>query len=189
MAKKKKESLGDLNEKELISLAKAAIKAKLENSKLPELNKYLTPARVFVTLYKNGKLRGCIGSFVEEPLEKAICNCAVAAAFSDFRFPPLSKEELNKIKVEISILDEPVELKYKDSADLLKKLATAKPGVIIRYGDYSATFLPQVWEQLPEPEEFLSNLCLKAGIEPTAWKNANLDIFTYGVKIISELEK
>jgi len=106
-----------------------------------------------------------------------------------YKRQPLSKEELNKIKVEISILDEPLELNYKDSADLLKKLATAKPGVIIRYGDYSATFLPQVWEQLPEPEEFLSNLCLKAGIEPTAWKNANLNIFTYGVKIISELEK
>ncbi|MDI3474165.1 MAG: uncharacterized protein PWR30_488 [Candidatus Woesearchaeota archaeon] len=149
------------------------------------LNIYNDEALIF-TYSKGPVLRGCIGTILPiEPLYRCIYNNAINAALHDPRFPPLSKEELKHIETEISILTTPKELPYSDANDLKRKL-TKDDGVVLSYGFYKATFLPQVWEQLKDPEEFLSELCLKAGLPEDAWKNKKLTIETYRVIAIRE---
>lgn len=142
---------------------------------------------VFVTLTKSGQLRGCIG-FLEgrESVADAVRHNAVNAAFSDPRFPPLKASELKDLEIEVSILTEPEVLEYRDSSDLLAKLNPGIDGVIIRHGLSSATFLPQVWEQLPGKEEFLSHLCIKAGLPTNAWKKDSLEVLIYQVRHFEE---
>lgn len=141
----------------------------------------------FVTLTINKQLRGCIGN-----LDSADCildgikRNAVNAAFNDPRFPPLKKDELDRVDIEVSILTEPNPLEYRDHKELLSKLRVHTDGVILRKGSASATFLPQVWEQLPQPEKFLSHLCLKAGLPSDEWKKGHLDILTYQVQYFEE---
>ena len=113
---------------------------------------------------------------------------AINAAFHDPRFPPLSERELEKVDIEVSILTEPQPLEYADGEDLLTKLRVNVDGVIIRKGHASATFLPQVWEQLPDPEDFLEHLCMKAGLSSNAWRNTKLDVLTYQVQYFEEPE-
>ncbi len=141
----------------------------------------------FVTLHKNGELRGCIGSLsAVEPLAESVRHNAVNAAFRDPRFKPLSREELDRVDIEVSILTEPRPLDYSDATDLISKLRAGVDGVILRKGPHSATFLPQVWNQLPTPGEFLSHLCRKAGLPGDEWKRAHLDISTYQVEYFEE---
>jgi len=111
---------------------------------------------------------------------------AINAAFNDYRFSPLTAKEFAKVEIEISILSEPEPLEYKDSNDLIKKLRPNVDGVIIRKGYASATFLPQVWEQLIRPEDFLSHLCAKAGLPSDSWKNSKLEVLTYNVQYFEE---
>jgi AmmeMemoRadiSam system protein A len=121
----------------------------------------------FVTLTLDGKLRGCIGSLIaHRTLLEDIIHNAKAAAFSDLRFDRLSFEEFKNIKIEISLLTVPQDLDFKDLDDLKFKLEENKPGVILELDGKRATFLPQVWEQLPEVDMFLSHLCQKAGLNP-----------------------
>jgi len=141
----------------------------------------------FVTLTKGGNLRGCIGHIIpQEPLLDGVRINAINAAFKDPRFRPLSKEELKKVKLEVSILTEPRQVSYSSYRDLLEKLRPGMDGVIIKKGVHQATFLPQVWEQLPEKEEFLTHLCLKAGLEGGAWKKEELEVSTYQVQAFYE---
>lgn len=141
----------------------------------------------FVTLTIEGSLRGCIGNMLANgTLKEAIKNNAISAAFSDPRFSKLSKDEFNKINIELSILTEPKKLEYTDSDDLLSKIVKERDGVILRKGIYTSTFLPQVWEDIDSKEEFLSHLSLKAGLEFNAWEKDNLDVYTYQVKHFSE---
>lgn len=142
---------------------------------------------VFVTLTRRGQLRGCIG-FLEprESVVDAVRHNAINAAFNDPRFPPVNDLEMGDIDIEISILTEPEILEYDDSTDLLRKLRPGIDGVIIRSGLHSATFLPQVWEQLPIREEFLSHLCLKAGLPASEWEEGMLDVLTYQVEYFEE---
>ncbi len=138
----------------------------------------------FVTLTINGGLRGCIGSLeARQELWKDVMQNAVNAAFNDPRFPPLSKEELKRIKIEVSVLSEKKKLSYKDEKDLLEKIDN-KMGIIIKKNGYSATFLPQVWEQLPDKIEFLEQLSLKAGLNKDSWKQS--EIFYYRVEAEEE---
>lgn len=140
-------------------------------------------AGVFVTLTKNHALRGCIGCFSsDKPLPDTVTEHACAAAFNDPRFPPVRPEELTSITIEISVLSE---AKEAPRAAFLKQLPS-KPGVIIRKSLHTATFLPQVWEQLPDPEEFMAELCLKAGLPPTAWREDNMRFLTYTVESFEE---
>jgi AmmeMemoRadiSam system protein A len=111
---------------------------------------------------------------------------AANAAFGDPRFNNLQPAELDKTDIEISILTEPQPLAYKDGADLIAKLRPDIDGLIIRKGASSATFLPQVWEQLPEPEAFLSHLCRKAGLSANAWEDGQLEVKTYQVQYFHE---
>lgn len=142
---------------------------------------------VFVTLTRHGQLRGCIG-FLEarESVVDAVRHNAINAAFSDPRFPPVSDTEVADLDIEVSILTEPAPLDYDDSFDLLKKLRPGIDGVIVRSGLHSATFLPQVWEQLPDKEAFLSHLCLKAGLPANTWEKGKLDVLTYQVEYFEE---
>lgn len=144
----------------------------------------------FVTITKDGMLRGCIGKLLpQKELYKDAIENTYSAAFGDPRFPQLTKDELANISIEISILDKPKRLEYKNSKDLITKLTKEKPGVIIQHGLYSATFLPQVWEDLKKPEEFLSNLCQKAGLPSDMWQKEKIEIQTYKVAKFSEGEK
>jgi len=141
----------------------------------------------FVTLTINKQLRGCIGNLDStESILVGIKRNAINAAFHDPRFPSLKAHELDRVDIEVSILAEPHRLEYQDSKDLLAKLRVNVDGVILRKGSASATFLPQVWEQLPQPEQFLSHLCMKAGLSADDWKKSRLDILTYQVQYFEE---
>ena len=141
----------------------------------------------FVTLTIGGQLRGCIGSLVAtEPITTNISKNAINAAFHDPRFSPLSLDEFSEVSIDISILSEPVRLPYDNANDLLTKLRPGIDGVILRKETASATFLPQVWEQLPKPEDFLEHLCLKAGLSSQAWRTGDLEVQIYQVQYFEE---
>jgi len=141
----------------------------------------------FITLKKKGVLRGCVGSIeVVQPLIRDVRDRAVAAAFQDYRFPPLTLPEFDEIRIEISRLTQPCILNYEDAEDLINKLRPQIDGVILRYQTRRATFLPQVWEQLPSPELFLNRLCIKMGLDQTAWRSVKLQVETYQVEKFQE---
>ena len=141
----------------------------------------------FVTLSKNGKLRGCIGHIIaHEPIIESIRHNALNAAFRDPRFHPVSIDELNDIHIEISILTEPEVIPYSNIDELKTKLRPGIDGVIIQKENKSATFLPQVWKQLPDHKSFLSHLCMKAGLPSSAWENEKITVFTYQVQSFEE---
>jgi AmmeMemoRadiSam system protein B/AmmeMemoRadiSam system protein A len=141
----------------------------------------------FVTLKHKGQLRGCIGNLsAADPLAEGVRRNAINAAFHDPRFSPLTEKELGQIEIEVSVLTEPQPLAFSDPEDLLRKLRPNVDGVIIRQGHASATFLPQVWEQLPKKEDFLGHLCLKAGLPRDAWKRGTLEVSTYQVQYFEE---
>ncbi len=141
----------------------------------------------FVTITKNGQLRGCIGHL--EPIQEIyldVIDNVLSAAFADPRFDPLQEEELKAVEIEVSVLSQPQELKYLSVADLLNKLEPLKHGVIIQKGHYSATYLPQVWEELTSKEGFLSSLCKKAGLSSGEWRKGKLRVQTYEAEVFSE---
>jgi AmmeMemoRadiSam system protein A len=185
-----------LNEEQgqiLLKLARQTIEEKLEKRSIkvdPDslMDSALKEKRgTFVTLTINNQLRGCIGNLdATYSILDGIERNAINAAFHDPRFPPLKDDELNRVDIEVSILTEPQPLEYQDSKDLLSKLRVNVDGVILRKGSASATFLPQVWEQLPQSEKFLSHLCTKAGLPSDEWKKGNLDILTYQVQCFEE---
>lgn len=141
----------------------------------------------FVTLKIGGQLRGCIGNL--EPvcsIYEGVRSNALNAAFHDYRFPKLTIEELARVCIEISILSQPQPFPYRDGADLAAGLRPGIDGVILRLGHHSATFLPQVWEQLPRAEDFLTHLCQKAGLSPGAWMDSHPEVATYQVQHFEE---
>ncbi|MCJ7615034.1 MAG: AmmeMemoRadiSam system protein B [Desulfobacterales bacterium] len=141
----------------------------------------------FVTLKINGQLRGCIGNITASgPVKEGVRRNVKNAAFHDPRFSPLRDKELEHVDIEVSILTQPETLKYRDGDDLIAKLRVNVDGVIIRKGFASATFLPQVWKQLPRPEEFLSHLCMKAGMSAEAWRNDKPEVKIYQVQYFDE---
>jgi AmmeMemoRadiSam system protein A len=146
------------------------------------------PAAAFVTLHtRSGGLRGCIGSLIaRRSLIEDVRSNALAAAFEDPRFPRLTADELPGIVIEVSVLTAPEPLSYTDAEELVHKLAPNIDGVILEQGWHRATFLPQVWDQLPVPEEFLGRLCLKAGLSATAWRKGDLAVSTYQVQEFEE---
>ena len=181
--------------KYLLGVARETIKNRLDNIEESPINwkeipkKFQERLGTFVTVTIEDSLRGCIGHIIpRESLIEGIKENAINAAFKDPRFHPLTKEEYNKIDIEISILTSPQELSYAGAEDLLKKLRPGIDGVIIKKGFYEATFLPQVWEQLTDKEEFLSHLCLKAGLSPDSWKREELHVSTYQVQAFEEKE-
>ena len=136
----------------------------------------------FVTLTRDGVLRGCIGSIQQRrALAEDVTENAVGAALRDDRFPPLTAEEWPDIQVEVSLLSRPEFMEVRNEAEVLERLRPGIDGVIFFEGCRRSTFLPQVWEQLPEPKEFLGRLKEKAGLKATHWSN-NVMIATYQVE-------
>ena len=183
-----------LEEKQtLIRLARQALETGVRGLPLPTLDPAaLTPVlradgASFVTLTVNGDLRGCIGAL--EPYQSLVEDVrehAVAAALEDYRFPNVQERELAQIKIEVSRLTIPAPLEYKDPDVLLDKLHSGTDGVILRDGFHRATFLPQVWEKVPDKADFLSNLCYKMGAAPDTWKRKHLEVLTYQVEEFHE---
>jgi len=158
----------------IIALAKAAILVTLNQPEDFDLENALksypaleTNAAVFVTINTepNEQLRGCIGSLeAYRPLYKDIISNAQSAAMRDSRFKPLTLEEFKHIKIEVSVLSEPKILEYFNRDDLKKKIVPFEDGVVLKQNGKHATYLPQVWEQLPKFDDFFSSLCLKANL-------------------------
>ena len=177
----------------LLRLAREALESAVKEGKLPPFeNSFLTPhlcehGASFVTLTVNGDLRGCIGSLeAYQPLADDVREHAMAAALQDPRFPPVQPGELNGIRIEVSRLTEPVELEYSTAEELLVKLRPHVDGVILRDGFRRATFLPQVREKIPDPADFLDNLCYKMGAEAGVWRRKHLTIQIYQVEEFHE---
>lgn len=168
------------------SLATYVIKEFISHRTVPSVDPSRIPQKwhgngaCFVTVYINKELRGCIGSPVAyQPLYKDIVSNAVNAVSEDYRFPAIRPEELPDMTVEVSLLTPPVPYKPESQTALLAYLLKEKPGLIIEKGYQKALFLPQVWKELTEPEAFLSHLCLKAGLDPEAWKITGLKYKTF----------
>jgi len=124
----------------------------------------------FITVTESGKLRGCIGTLrPHRALADDVRGNAVAAAFRDPRFKPLTVAEFGAISLEISVLSALQSLAFSDEEDVLKQLRAGIDGVVFEYGHHSSTFLPQVWESFKEPREFLAQLKYKAGLPPDFW--------------------
>ena len=136
----------------------------------------------FVTLTLDGELRGCIGSLnAHRPLGQDVRDNAVSAALRDPRFPPLSAAEFASVQVEVSLLTEPDFIEFRDEADALAQLVPGRDGVIFFNGCQRATFLPQVWEQLPERRQFMAALKQKARLPVDFW-GPNVMIARYQVQ-------
>jgi uncharacterized protein len=141
----------------------------------------------FVTLTIGEQLRGCIGALeAYQPLYLDVQEHAVAAASQDYRFPPVSAQEVPHLNIEISRLTPPKSLEYERPQELPEKLRPGIDGVLITDGVRRATFLPQVWEKLPDPQEFLAHLCQKMGVSPDHWRRNKLQVFTYQVEEFRE---
>lgn len=140
----------------------------------------------FVTLEKEDRLRGCIGSIIaHQPLVNDLVNNAKNAAFKDYRFKPVSQDEVKDLKVAISILTHPVKIEFKSEKDLLKKISAKKDGIIIKDGNHQAVYLPSVWEQLPEKSEFLNSLKVKAGLSEDYFSE-NFEAYKFAATYIKE---
>lgn len=181
------ETLTPEEQKTLLRLAREAMERGVRGEELPPLDLAALPSilreegSTFVTLMSHEQLRGCVGSLeAYQSLAEDVRVHAVAAALKDPRFPPVQEEELSGIQIEVSRLTRPIPLEYKDAEDLLSKLRPHVDGVILRDNFYHrATFLPQVWEKIPDPVEFLNNLCYKMGVEPELWRRRHFEVLTY----------
>lgn len=128
------------------------------------------PGASFVTLMQSNQLRGCIGSLrPTRPLLADVQANAVAAAFRDPRFKPVTREEFERTLVEVSVLSALEPLPAADEDDAVARLRPGVDGLVFRYGHHQSTFLPQVWEHFPDPREFLIQLKHKAGLPPDFW--------------------
>lgn len=174
----------------LLELARKSLAHRLaggEEPGGPEDEALHTRAAAFVTLKIEGRLRGCIGTLEPVgPLWETVRDNAVNAAFHDSRFSPLQPHELSQVHLDISVLTESEDLEYDGAEDLLAKLRPNIDGVILVDGRRRATFLPQVWQQLPDPSRFLDQLCAKAGLSPSTWREKTLDIRIYQVQSFTE---
>ncbi|MGA1875174.1 MAG: AmmeMemoRadiSam system protein B [bacterium] len=188
-----RETISEKDKKVLLDLARRTITEALTGKKSASLSEdilspFLKEKRgCFVTLHKKGSLRGCIGTILpHEQLYRSVQENAINAAFRDPRFSPLQAGELDQIDLEISVLTKPRRIQFKDSEDLKQQLRPGRDGVILSQGWHRATYLPQVWEQLPDKESFLQSLCLKAGLSRDAWKGPNIEVELYEAIVFSE---
>lgn len=175
----------------LPSLARAAIASRFglsldSRTETPLLYEH---GACFVTLMQTGQLRGCIGSLqAYRPLLDDVKENAIAAAFRDPRFPPLAASEYNEICIEVSLLSPLKAMTISNEEDALTQFQPGVDGVVLHCGDKRGTFLPQVWESLPEPRRFLEELKRKAGLPGDFWSD-EIRLFRYHVEKWSEDER
>jgi AmmeMemoRadiSam system protein A len=172
----------------LLELARQAVGHAAHREALPaltlqsEAEVLRRPGCAFVTLTESGLLRGCIGGLEPRlPLAEDVWEHAYAAACDDFRFEPVQPSELDDIEVEVSVLTPPHEIAYQGAEDLERKLRPGVDGVILSAGIRRATFLPQVWEKIPDTVEFLDRLSEKAGLPAAAWRRGEVSVQVYQV--------
>jgi uncharacterized protein len=140
----------------------------------------------FVTLTCHGQLRGCIGSLeAHRPLLQDVAENAKSAATRDPRFPPVRPEEVADLHIEISVLTPPQEIQFSSQEDLLSQIKPFVDGLVLEEGHRRGTFLPLVWQQLPEPEDFLRHLKQKAGLPQNYWSNT-LRMYRYHAQVFEE---
>jgi AmmeMemoRadiSam system protein A len=173
----------------LLGLARESIVVAGQTAKDPNVHEQdLTQAvralrACFVTLTKSNALRGCIGNLSPKlPLFQAVKENARGAAFRDSRFPPVTPDEVRQLDIEISVLEKPKALVFHSPDELMHQLRPRIDGVILRHEGQMVTFLPQVWEKLPKPEEFLKALSQKAGLADDAWCDPETHLMTYEVE-------
>lgn len=183
-------SLNKEHQQRLLDLAKNSIQHGLQTSKPLKVNLADFPAELtehcatFVTLHKYDQLCGCIGMLEAiRPLAEDIAENAFLAAFKDPRFLPLEADELCELEIHLSILTPAEPVSFTFEQDLLTQLQPGIDGLILQEGHRRGTFLPSVWEQLPEPEQFLRYLKQKAGLAPDYWSE-NIRIYRYRTEMI-----
>jgi AmmeMemoRadiSam system protein A len=189
------DQLADGEKQTLLRLAREAMEYGVRGKKLPPMDESsLTPRLLehgasFVTLTIDGELRGCIGALeAYQPLVDDVREHAIAAALEDPRFRPVDETELSRIRLEVSRLTAPHLLEYSSSEELRTKLRPHIDGVILRDGFHRATFLPQVWEKIPNPANFLDHLCSKMGAKPDLWQRTKLQVYVYQVEEFHEID-
>jgi hypothetical protein len=177
----------------LLRLARQSIELTVNRHRLPDLDlaDYSPALREngasFVTLTEGGDLRGCIGALEPyQPLVQDVCEHAAAAATEDYRFRPVSPDEIPLLEIEISRLTPPQPLPYADPSELLTLLRPNIDGVVLRDGSHRATFLPQVWDKVSDPAAFLAHLCQKMGAPGNLWQRKHLDVLVYQVEEFHE---
>ena len=177
----------------LLWLARGALEAFVREAPRPTIEAERLPpallarASCFVTLFHRGHLRGCLGGLeAERPLYQEACQRARQAAEADDRFLPVEVDELTDIDIEISVLSVLEPLECAQPADLAGLLRPGVDGVILRQGRQRATFLPQVWARVPDPEGFLGRLCEKLGVPPDAWRHTRFEAARYTVEVFCE---
>ncbi len=168
--------LSDSEQARLLEIARQSIASGLTSGRALQVEldgidaRLQTVAAVFVTLTRAGELRGCIGSLkAQEALAQAVANSAYSAAFRDYRFPSLGADELDAIRIEISVLSEMEPIEAPTRQALLDVLQPGVDGLLLEDRGHRSTFLPQVWEKIASPSEFLDQLCLKAGLDAGYW--------------------
>ena len=170
--------LSEIQRQQLHELARHAIEFGLEHGRPPEINitdfdtELQQNSATFVTLHRHNQLRGCIGILQPlRPLAEDVVQNAWAAAFSDTRFMPLARNELEALDIHISILGTPETIIFDSESDLVQQLRPGVDGLILEDGYHRGTFLPSVWEQLPSRHEFFRHLKQKAGLPPDYWSD------------------
>lgn len=176
---------------ELLSLARQSIEYGVSQGvplSIPDSDDSLLKENgaCFVTLTIGGELRGCIGSLeARRPLIADVCENAFAAALRDPRFVPVSQQELAQLHIEISVLGPLQEMQFRDEEDLLEQIVPFEDGLVLQEGGRSGTFLPLVWDKLPDKQSFFSQLKLKAGLPPHYWSDT-LRCFRYKTFVFEE---
>jgi len=177
----------------LLKIAREAITATAEHQPLPKIDLQALPPALreertcFVTLTLHGHLRGCIGGLeAREPLALDVQEHAIGAATYDPRFDPVTPDEAKNLHIEISVLTTPEPVIYQSPDELLKILRPHIDGVMLKQGIRRATFLPQVWEKIPDPQIFLEMLSEKMGARHDAWRSPTTQTFRYQVESFEE---
>ena len=179
--------------KQLLQLARETVREASVSGQRPKVNAAVFRAKLseikgcFVTLTEAGQLRGCLGNiFPHESLFQAVVDNAFSAALQDYRFGPVQPEEVERLAIEISVLTTPQPLEFKSPEDLLTKLQPHQDGVVLNLSGHSATYLPQVWQQLPDKVRFLESLSQKAGCPASAWRETGASVLIYHVEAFQE---
>ncbi len=161
-----------LAREQLVAAAAGEGTIEIDETSLPL--RLLLPESAFVSFSLDDALRGCMIDALEahEPLYRNVLRNTILAANADERFPPVTPEEVERIRISISVLTAPVPLDFDDPAGLIGRLDPGRDGVILTLDDATSTYLPEVWETFPDPEEFLSRLSEKAGLSPDRWREA-----------------
>ena len=169
-------SLNEPEQGQLLEIARQSIESGLAVGSALQLDidnlngSFSMLSGTFVTLTQSSQLRGCIGSLEStDPLAQSVANAAFNAAFRDTRFAPLTAEEIEHTRVEISVLSELESFAVTNRTELLGRLSIGEDGLLLEDGNHRSTFLPKVWDMVADPEEFLNHLLAKAGLPDDYW--------------------